>query len=335
MYRKIVFWRNASGRAMLLAVFISTLSLPGLATQAQVKKPISETGLVEALRIGGLTVSELVREVQQRGVNFKLTGEIEMKLRRAGATAALIRAVGANYRVQTAPVNPERGAAVPPAKPAAPPPVETPRVALGLVVQDLSPSLAAMLGLGEARGVLVSAVGRGGLAAAAGAERRDVITALNNAPVKDIDGLRRGLARLRPDETISLNIIRDGAPRKLIVGESPAPRNNQPAAGVVVAERVPGVNEKLGLKAEPPTQELAARYGLSKVKGLVVTHVAASGLAWAGGVKGGDVLEEINGVSLRAVEDIERALAKTKEGRVRLRVKREGKSFNLDLQLRT
>lgn len=333
MYRKIELWRNASGRAMLIAGLVSMLAFPCLVVQAQTKKPISENGLFEALRVGGLTVSELVRQVQQRGVSFKLTGEIEMKLRRAGATTALIRAVGANHRGETAPVNLERGADSPPLKPAPAPVVETPRVALGLVVQDLNSALATMLGLTEARGVLVSTVGQGSLAAASGVERRDIITLLNNAPVKDTEGLRRGLARLRPGETISLTVIRNGALQKLTMGESLAPRNNQTVAGVV--ERVPGVNEKLGLKAEPATPELAARFGLSKVKGLIVTHVAASGLAWAGGVKSGDVIEEINGKSLRAVEDVETALAKTKEGRVRLRIKREGKSFNLDLQLRT
>lgn len=325
MYRKIQLWLNASGRVVLITGLISVLSFSALVAQAQTKKPISENGLLEALRIGGLTKAELVREVQQRGVNFKLTGEIEAKLRRAGAATELIRAIGVNHRGETAPVKPA------PVKPA--PVVETPRVSLGLVVQDLTPTLATTLGLAEARGVLVSTVGQGSLADASGVERRDIITAFNDAPVMDTNGLRRQLARLRPGETGSLTIVRDGSPRKLSIGGTPAPLNNQPSARAV--ERMSGGNEKLGLKAEPATEELTARFGLSKVKGLIVTHVAASGLAWAGGVKSGDVIEEINGKSLRAVEDIETALAKTKEGRVRLRIKRDGKSFNLDLLLRT
>ena len=65
---------------------------------AQSKKPITKEGLLDALRIGGLTSRELVQEIKARGVSFEASGPIETELRVAGAPTAVIEAARANYR---------------------------------------------------------------------------------------------------------------------------------------------------------------------------------------------------------------------------------------------
>lgn len=69
-------------------------------------KPISQEGLAEALRIGGLTNEELVGIVQKRGVAFQLDGQVESDLRAAGALTPLIEAIRTNYRPPAAAVSP-------------------------------------------------------------------------------------------------------------------------------------------------------------------------------------------------------------------------------------
>jgi hypothetical protein len=86
----------------ILVVLISllvTLVLPGgLTAQAPNAKPISQQGLMEALRIGGLSTQELIEIVGKRGVAFQVTEPLEAELRAAGAQPSLIQAVRANYR---------------------------------------------------------------------------------------------------------------------------------------------------------------------------------------------------------------------------------------------
>jgi serine protease Do len=124
--------------------------------------------------------------------------------------------------------------------------------------------------------------------------------------------------------------MRDGARRSLNFGGQDVSANN--------AERNDdrGVSGKgrLGLRVEPLTSELIARFSLGKAKGMVVTAVDGAGPAGAAGVQPGDVIEEVNGQDVRAMADVEAALAKSNAGRVRLRINRGGKSLNLEVQPR-
>ncbi len=83
--------------ALVLASLLMTALILG-AQNAPAVKPISQSGLQEALRIGGLTTQELVDIVRQRGVTFQMTDQVETELRTAGAETALIEAIRANYR---------------------------------------------------------------------------------------------------------------------------------------------------------------------------------------------------------------------------------------------
>jgi hypothetical protein len=64
----------------------------------QTKKPISKNGLLEAIRLNGLSTAELVERIQERGVSFQMTDDDVRDLQQAGARPELIEAVKANYR---------------------------------------------------------------------------------------------------------------------------------------------------------------------------------------------------------------------------------------------
>jgi hypothetical protein len=65
------------------------------------KPPIKKDALFDALRIKGLTTTELVTLVKERGVDFQMTSEDEKELRAAGARPALIEAIRGSHRGAT------------------------------------------------------------------------------------------------------------------------------------------------------------------------------------------------------------------------------------------
>jgi hypothetical protein len=103
----------------ILPVALLLVLLPAMVlAQNTSSKPITEKGLTDALKLGGLDESELIGAIKMRGVDFQLSVESEKSLRAAGATDGEIAVVRANYR----------GAAAAPVQPALQPvsqPVET------------------------------------------------------------------------------------------------------------------------------------------------------------------------------------------------------------------
>jgi Do/DeqQ family serine protease len=87
---------------------------------------------------------------------------------------------------------------------------EVRRAYLGVSIQDVDGTLAKDLKLETADGVLVAGVVQGGAAAAAGLQRGDVITAINNRPVRSSPELLETVATRRPGDKVTLTINRDG-----------------------------------------------------------------------------------------------------------------------------
>jgi hypothetical protein len=78
--------------AALAALVFST------AARMQAKKPISRQGLVNAVKINGLTTQELVGQIERRGVDFQMTADAEQELQSVGARPEVIEAARSNYR---------------------------------------------------------------------------------------------------------------------------------------------------------------------------------------------------------------------------------------------
>ena len=78
---------------------------------------------------------------------------------------------------------------------------------LGVSVQELTPQLAAYFGAKD--GVLIAAVTDDAPAARAGLRAGDVITKINDAPIRSRDDLVRQLRDLKEDGQVSVGIVRD------------------------------------------------------------------------------------------------------------------------------
>ena len=84
------------------------------------------------------------------------------------------------------------------------------RTSLALFAVSLTPQLAYVYDLPVERGALIKRVEPGGPADRAGLEAGDVVTAIDDQPVKDLHHLHDGMARRKAGETVTLRVWRAG-----------------------------------------------------------------------------------------------------------------------------
>ncbi|MFL6257121.1 MAG: hypothetical protein ACJ74T_19100 [Pyrinomonadaceae bacterium] len=90
--------RSSRISLVALAAVCAALLCAGAASTQTAKKPISKQGLVNAVKINGLSTQELVAQIQRRGVDFELTAADESDLQSVGARPEIIEAARSNYR---------------------------------------------------------------------------------------------------------------------------------------------------------------------------------------------------------------------------------------------
>ncbi len=195
---------------------------------------------------------------------------------------------------------------------------------LGVGIQDLTPELAEKFEVEPGSGVLVSQVFDGSPAAEAGFESGDIILKLDGKPVADSHALTGAIADIPPGTEVRLEVLRGGDRRVLETELGERERGEARALG-----RAPGsgdeagrATEALGLEVQPLSPERARRLGLDEnLQGLLVTAVDPSGPA-AGVVQQRDVILEINRQRVRTIAEAQRALKRSGDGAVLLRLQR-------------
>ena len=180
---------------------------------------------------------------------------------------------------------------------------------LGVTVQGVTGDLAAGLGLDKAEGALVSNVTPNGAAAKAGVKQGDVILGYQGRPVVDTNAFRNEIAATKPGSTVTLKVLRDGRTSELkaTLEEMTVARDGN--------RSLDGEREgsgKYGMTVEPITPDLAAQLDLDRdIRGVVITGVDPSGAAASSGLREGDVIQQVNGKSVRSAADVRDALNAT------------------------
>ena len=180
---------------------------------------------------------------------------------------------------------------------------------LGVVIQDLTPELAAGFGVKEDAGVLVAEVMKDSPAGAAGLKPGDVITDFNGGGVKDVTDLQKRVAAVEPGRPTPLTVIRDRKPTPLTIkiGEQPAEE-----AQVAALPR----EQSFGLTVEPLSAEAAEKFGLTGRRGVVVAAVAPGSSGAEAGIRPGDAILEVNRRPVNGVEAFRSLMAAVKPGDV-------------------
>lgn len=84
------------------ATILAALVIAGVADM-QGKKPYDQGTLLRVVQLNALPTSEVVEKINERGVDFEMTPQIESQFRGAGARPEVIDAMRSNYREATAP----------------------------------------------------------------------------------------------------------------------------------------------------------------------------------------------------------------------------------------
>ena len=106
---------------------------------------------------------------------------------------------------------------------------------LGVQIQEVTPAIAASLGLGGEGGALVANVTPNSPAARAGLKQGDVILSFNNTDLKQMRDLPRLVSTAEPDAAAPMTVWRNGQKKELNVTLGEAPENLQTASAAAAA----------------------------------------------------------------------------------------------------
>lgn len=193
---------------------------------------------------------------------------------------------------------------------------------LGIMIQDLTPELAASFDVGDIQGILVSETTDGSPADKAGIKRGDIILELDGRPVGRPDQFRNHIALMSPGTKVNLNVLRDGkrVPITVTIGRREEDE---------LVATSPASDNELGLKTTNLTAELAERFGYVGLSGVVVTEVKSGSLADLAGLSPGMLIQEVNRMPVSNLNEFKDAIEKgaSKDGTLLLVRDRRGSRY--------
>ena len=200
---------------------------------------------------------------------------------------------------------------------------ETRRGWLGVRIQNVDDSIAESLGIGKARGALVSGVDEKGPSAGAGFKPGDVIISFDGKPVANARELPKIVAQTTVGKQVDVVVIRDGKEQtkkvtlgRLEDGEAKAAKE-KPA----VAEKPAEPQAKLhvfGLDLSPLDETVRGKFQIkdSVKAGVAIVKVDPESNAAEQHLAPGDVIVEVNRQPVASPEEVDKqAKALKAEGR--------------------
>ena len=167
---------------------------------------------------------------------------------------------------------------------------------LGVQIQEVTPAIAASLGLHNDHGALVAVVNPDGPAAKAGLKQGDVILKFDGTEIAQLHDLPRLVATAAPGSNATVTVWRDGRETELQTTLGELPNNNKVASASSEPDAEPSAEASAaGMHFTPLTNRLRQELHIAKgVDGVVVTGVENGSAADGVGLNDGDVIVSIN-----------------------------------------
>ena len=156
--------------------------------------------------------------------------------------------------------------------------------------------------LSQIRGVLIEDFSDRSAAKAAGIQKGDVITAINNVPIRNFAELQSQLNRYRPGDKVSVTVDRNGSDRSFTVEL----KNDE---GSTEITRSTNAVSALGATFKQIPDERKRALGISS--GIEVESVESNGLFRKGGINKGFIIMRINNTPVNSESDIANIVATT------------------------
>jgi serine protease Do len=196
---------------------------------------------------------------------------------------------------------------------------------LGVMIQNVTPSLADEFQLKNDKGALVSDVVPNGPADKAGLKDGDVVLNFDGKPVTDSRWLQLQVAETKPGSKVPVEVLRDGSKKTLDVTVKELPGTQNLAAANSSNDNDTGTLN--GVAVADLDQQAHEQYNVPKnVKGAVVTQVDPGSPAAEAGLKSGDVIQEINRKPVKDAQDAVNLTENSESKRTLVRVWEKGGS---------
>lgn len=189
---------------------------------------------------------------------------------------------------------------------------EVRRGTLGVYVQDLTPELAAALGIENTRGALVAEVVKGAAADRAGLEAGDVITGISNYPVHNMQDFYVVEGQLPIGEKEQLSYLRNGKMRKAKLSALEMPVLN---------------GEQLDARLQGAVfEELPAKMRTGQLSGVILSELDGRSRLARSGLRPGDIINGVNRQPVKGLGDFEDQV-KSSRGPLLLQLRRNGEDY--------
>lgn len=171
---------------------------------------------------------------------------------------------------------------------------------LGFVPQSIDDEMATALGLPSIQGALVAEVAKESPAEQAGLQAGDVIMKINGIEITSAGMLRRAIALMKPNQNITLSIIRAGSDMEL---KATLGKNPDGATG-----EHDSIEELIGIVVEPITQELQKQYNLDARHGMLIVDIDSESAAYEAGLRPGYIILSINGKPIATKDEFQKEI---------------------------
>ena len=207
------------------------------------------------------------------------------------------------------------------------------RGVIGVVPQDLTPTLASALGLQHHSGAILSDIVPHGAAEAAGLAPGDIVLSVDGKPIKAARQLTAAVFQHTSGDQVTLEIERGGQRMQKTVAVLEAP--NSPGGLNELAHRNPHLVRQIGILALTLDEHVTdIMTDLRRLSGVVVAAVPLEFAALNPGLVTGDAIYEVNGSRVASVEDLEKTLAAKKPGDpIAMQVERSGRLIYVAFEL--
>ncbi|MEJ1168184.1 DegQ family serine endoprotease [Variovorax sp. CCNWLW235] len=182
---------------------------------------------------------------------------------------------------------------------------------IGVTIGSVSKDVAESLGLGKARGAVVSSVVPGSAADKAGVREGDIITKYGDKVIETPSDLSRSVASTKPGVKSTLTVFRNGSSRELSITVAEGDPETKPTSKRQSDREEPQAKpsstagKSIGLVVSDLTD---AQKKELKARGVRID--AATDAAARAGLREGDVILSVGNIEVTSVKEFESALAK-------------------------